>query len=74
TESHTAQAIMFIHFIDVMYDRGIKLIISADVPAEELYVKGEMKETFKRTLSRLIEMQSVDYLSRHPRRLVKEML
>lgn len=73
TESHTAQAIMFIHFIDVMYDRGIKLIISADVPVEELYVKGEMKETFKRTLSRLIEMQSVDYLSRHPRRLIKEM-
>ncbi|CEG55883.1 cell division protein ZapE [Legionella fallonii] len=74
TENHTAQTIMFIHFIDVMYDRGINVIISADVPAQELYVKGEMQETFKRTLSRLNEMQSVDYLRRHPRRIVKNML
>lgn len=69
TEHHTAQTIMFIYFIDVMYDRGINIIISAAVPVEQLYVQGEMKETFKRTLSRLIEMQSVDYLSRHPRRM-----
>lgn len=73
TEKHTAQTIMFIHFIDVMYDRGIKIVISAAVPVEELYVKGEMKDTFKRTLSRLVEMQSVDYLSRHPRRMVQDM-
>jgi cell division protein ZapE len=70
--NHTAQAIMFIHFIDVMYDRGIKIIISAAVPIEELYVAGEMQEAFKRTFSRLTEMQSVDYLSRHPRRLVHD--
>lgn len=74
TENHTAQTIMFIHFIDVMYDRGINVIISADVPAEELYIQGEMKETFQRTLSRLNEMQSVDYLGRHPRRIVKDIL
>ncbi|MFT4059043.1 MAG: cell division protein ZapE [Legionella sp.] len=72
TESHTLQTIMLIYFIDVMYDRGIKVIISAAVPVMELYVKGEMLETFKRTLSRLIEMQSVDYLSRHPKREVQE--
>lgn len=72
TEKHTAQAIMFIHFIDVMYDRGINIIISAEVPVDELYVKGEMIGTFKRTLSRLLEMQSVDYLSRHPRRAVQD--
>ena len=70
TVNHTAQAIMFIHFIDVMYDRGIKVIISAAVPMNELYLEGEMFDTFKRTLSRLNEMQSVDYLSRHPRRVV----
>ncbi len=74
TEQHTAQAIMFIHCIDVMYDRGIKIIISAEVPAESLYLKGEMKDTFKRTLSRLLEMQSVDYLARHPRRIDLEMV
>ena len=72
TEKHTLQTIMLIHFIDVMYDRGISIIISAAVPVEELYVKGEMVDTFKRTLSRLIEMQSVDYLSRHPKRQVQE--
>ena len=74
TENHTAQTIMFIHLIDVMYDRGINIIIAAAVPLEELYIKGEMKETFKRTLSRLMEMQSVDYLSRHPRRMVENII
>lgn len=73
TESHTAQTIMFIHFIDVMYDRGIKVILSAAVSVEDLYVKGEMLSTFQRTLSRLIEMQSADYLRRHPRRFDKAM-
>lgn len=68
TAHHTLQTIMFIHFIDVMYDRGINVVISAEVPVEGLYLEGEMKDTFKRTLSRLTEMQSVDYLSRHPRR------
>ncbi|MGC1181886.1 cell division protein ZapE [Legionella sp.] len=68
TENHTLQTIMLIHFIDVMYDRGINIIISAAVAVEKLYVKGEMVEMFKRTLSRLIEMQSVDYLIRHPKR------
>ena len=74
TEKHTTQTIMFIHFIDVMYDRGIKIIISAMVPTAQLYVKGEMIDTFKRTLSRLEEMQSVDYLSRHPHRKSQEFI
>ncbi|KTD34915.1 ATPase N2B (nucleotide (GTP) binding protein) [Legionella moravica] len=74
TVNHTLQTIMFIHFIDVMYDRGINIIMSAEVPVEELYVQGEMKDTFKRTLSRLMEMQSVDYLARHPRRIVQNMI
>jgi cell division protein ZapE len=74
TANHTLQTIMFIHFIDVMYDRGIKIIISAEVPVETLYTKGELVDTFKRTLSRLMEMQSVDYLGRHPRRIVQNMI
>ncbi|MFI4918726.1 MAG: cell division protein ZapE [Legionellales bacterium] len=73
TEGHTIQVIMFIHFIDVMYDRGIKVVISAAVSVEKLYVQGEMISTFQRTLSRLLEMQSVDYLGRHPRRVIHEM-
>lgn len=71
TENHTTQTIMFIHFIDVMYDRGINVIISAAVPLDKLYVSGELKDTFLRTQSRLAEMQSVDYLQRHPRRQVE---
>ncbi|AWN72573.1 TPA: cell division protein ZapE [Legionella anisa] len=74
TVNHTLQAIMFIHFIDVMYDRGINIIISAEVAVDALYTEGEMKETFKRTLSRLLEMQSVDYLARHPKRALQEFL
>nr|HAT8714543.1 cell division protein ZapE [Legionella jordanis] len=73
-EQDTIFAILLIHFIDVMYDRGIRVIISAAVPIEELYLKGEMMVSFKRTLSRLQEMQSVDYLKRHPKRLVHNLM
>lgn len=63
TENHTAQTLMFINLIDVFYDQKIKLIVSAAVSVEELYIKGELKTTFQRTLSRLQEMQSIDYLN-----------
>lgn len=66
TMKDTVFAIMLIHFIDVLYDRGIKLIVSAAKPLDQLYVEGEMIHEFKRTLSRLKEMQAVDYLRRHP--------
>lgn len=68
TEKYATQTLMFIHLIDVLYDQGIKLVLSAEAPAEQLYLGTEQKNAFKRTLSRLMEMQSVDYLSRHPRR------
>lgn len=73
TEKHLAQVILFVYLIDVLYDQGIKLIVSAEVPADELYEEGEMKETFKRTLSRLKEMQSEEYLSKRTRRVVLAM-
>lgn len=63
-ERHATQALLFIYFVDVLYDRRIKLIISAEVAADELYQTGALQEPFKRTLSRLHEMQSEDYLSR----------
>lgn len=69
----TIHAILLVHFVDVMYDRGIKIVISAAVPAEQLYTEGEMAQTFKRTLSRLLEMQSADYQQRHPRREVEDL-
>ena len=68
TSNDTVRAILLIHFIDVMYDRGIRLVISAAAPLDQLYVTGGMVKEFQRTRSRLEEMQSEDYLLRHQRR------
>jgi cell division protein ZapE len=42
----------------------VKLICSAEVRAENLYVEGDGADAFQRTVSRLIEMQSQEYLDR----------
>ena len=57
------EARRFISFIDECYDRKVKLIISAAELPEKIYVKSRLEEKFKRTISRLTEMQSKDYLS-----------
>lgn len=54
--------------VDVFYDHRIKLIISAEVAPEELYVEGVNSEEFRRTASRLLEMQTRGYLSQPIRR------
>lgn len=48
--------------IDTLYDHGTKLICSAAISPDRLYVAGDSSDAFRRTASRLIEMQSVDYL------------
>lgn len=53
----------FIALVDEFYERNVKLIISAEVPLEELYTHGQLEFEFKRCQSRLIEMQSHDYLA-----------
>ena len=53
----------FIAMVDEFYERNVKLIISAQVPLEELYTDGRLNFEFKRCLSRLQEMQSHDYLA-----------
>ena len=60
----TTHAILFIHFIDVMYDKKRRLVLSAEAPPEGIYQTGPMRETFLRTESRLKEMQSYEYWSR----------
>ncbi|HHF3038074.1 TPA: cell division protein ZapE [Vibrio diabolicus] len=54
----------FIALVDEFYERNVKLIISAEVPMEDLYTEGQIEFEFKRCLSRLTEMQSHEYLAR----------
>ncbi len=53
----------FVNLIDVLYDSNVNLVISAAVDPEEIYVSGKLKVEFQRTLSRLKEMQSKEYLA-----------
>ena len=53
----------FIAMVDEFYERNVKLIMSAEVPLEELYTEGRLNFEFRRCLSRLQEMQSHDYLA-----------
>ena len=52
----------FINLVDEFYDSGVKLIISAQVPIEEIYTEGRLAFEIERTRSRLLEMQSHEYL------------
>lgn len=52
----------FILLIDTLYDRGIKLSASFAVPLDRLVGEARNAQEFQRTLSRLVEMQSLDYL------------
>jgi len=52
----------FISLVDELYDQNSNLYISAEVPLDELYGGGALNFEFKRTFSRLTEMQSVEYL------------
>lgn len=56
-----------IHLVDECYDRSVKLLISAATAPQSLYTGNRLAAPFERTVSRLIEMQSHEYLGREHR-------
>lgn len=63
-KDNSDEATRFVNFIDALYEHGVKFLCSAAVPPQALYEMGDRSFEFERTVSRLMEMQSEDYLAR----------
>jgi cell division protein ZapE len=65
--SREDQARRFINMVDEFYDRNVKLVLAAAVSLDQLYSGQRLRFEFQRTQSRLLEMQSHEYLAREHR-------
>lgn len=63
TASNDDKARRFVSLVDELYDRHVKLLLSAEVDLRALYIGDDLAFVFERTQSRLLEMQSRDYLA-----------
>ena len=57
------EATRFVTLIDALYENKVKLFASADAEPEDLYRAGDGSFEFERTVSRLMEMQSAEYMA-----------
>ena len=66
-EDRNDAARRFVTLIDELYDRNVNLVCTADATPMQLYAGGRLAAAFERTASRLVEMQSAEYLAREHR-------